>query len=84
VNRNHIHSEKQLQIALVSTLCRMSPAARVNVAHVTPICRTKRTIDRITTQGKLRLATIANANEVLPEPELPATPIILASPHGGL
>jgi hypothetical protein len=38
---------------------------------------------RITTHGKFREATIAIAKEVLPEPELPATPIMLALPHGG-
>jgi len=41
------------------------------------------TIDMITTQGRFRDATIASASEVFPEPELPATPIILAFPHGG-
>jgi hypothetical protein len=28
-------------------------------------------------------ATIAIAKDVLPDPELPATPIMLALPHGG-
>jgi hypothetical protein len=38
---------------------------------------------RITTQGKFKEATIAIAKEVLPDPELPATPMMLALPHGG-
>lgn len=38
---------------------------------------------RITTHGKFREATIAIARDVLPDPELPATPIMLALPHGG-
>ena len=40
-------------------------------------------MDKITTHGRFRLATIASAKDVFPEPELPATPIILAFPHGG-
>jgi hypothetical protein len=40
-------------------------------------------MDIITTQGKLREATMARANDVFPDPELPATPIMLAFPHGG-
>jgi hypothetical protein len=38
---------------------------------------------RITTHGRFSEATIAIAKEVLPDPELPATPIMLALPHGG-
>jgi hypothetical protein len=45
--------------------------------------RRDQTIDKITTQGRLRDATMARAKDVLPEPELPATPIMLAFPHGG-
>ena len=52
--------------------------------HVTLVRCWWPTIDMITTQGRFRLATIANASDVFPEPELPATPMILASPHGGL
>jgi hypothetical protein len=40
-------------------------------------------MDKITTHGRLRDATIARANEVLPDPELPAMPMILVSAHGG-
>lgn len=43
----------------------------------------QRTIERMTTHGKFKDATIAKANDVFPEPELPATPIMLALPHGG-
>jgi hypothetical protein len=53
------------------------------VEHVTSVTGLKRTIDRITTHGKFREATIANANDVFPDPELPATPMMLAFPHGG-
>jgi len=41
------------------------------------------TMDRMTTQGKLSEATIARAREVLPDPELPAMPIMLVFAHGG-
>jgi len=37
----------------------------------------------MTTHGRFSEATIANAKDVFPEPELPATPIILAFPQGG-
>lgn len=53
------------------------------LGHVTQFTRLERTMDKITTQGKLSEATIAIAKDVLPEPELPATPMILALPHGG-
>lgn len=41
------------------------------------------TIDMIVTQGRFRLLMMAIANDVLPDPELPATPMMLALPHGG-
>lgn len=41
------------------------------------------TITRITTQGKFKDLTISMATEVLPEPELPAIPMMLRSCHGG-
>ena len=53
------------------------------LGHVTQFTRLERTIDKMTTQGKFNEATIAIARDVLPEPELPATPMILALPHGG-
>jgi hypothetical protein len=62
----------------------MSPELTVRGAHVTLVSYWQRTIDIMTTQGRFRLATIANASDVFPEPELPATPIIEASPQGGL
>lgn len=40
-------------------------------------------MDMMTTQGRFRDATIASAKDVFPEPELPATPMMLAFPHGG-
>ena len=61
----------------------MSPAVRVSVAHVTHAGVYWRTIDMMTTHGRFILATIARASDVFPEPELPATPMILAFPHGG-
>jgi hypothetical protein len=45
--------------------------------------RLLRTIERITTHGRFSEATIAIARDVFPEPELPATPMMLALPHGG-
>jgi hypothetical protein len=41
------------------------------------------TITRITTHGKFKDLTISIATELLPEPELPAMPIMLKSCHGG-
>ena len=38
---------------------------------------------KITTHGRFKDATISTAREVLPEPELPATPIILVFAQGG-
>jgi hypothetical protein len=40
-------------------------------------------MDKITTHGRFNEATIAKASEVFPDPELPATPMMLAFPHGG-
>jgi hypothetical protein len=42
------------------------------------------TIDMITTHGKFSDATMARARDVFPDPELPATPMMLVSAHGGL
>jgi hypothetical protein len=53
------------------------------LGHVTTLSIRRPTIDRMTTHGKFREATIAIASEVFPEPELPATPMMLAFPHGG-
>ena len=41
------------------------------------------TIDKMTTQGRFIEDTISTANEVLPEPEEPATPMMLVFAHGG-
>jgi len=41
------------------------------------------TIERMMTHGRLRDFTISTAREVLPEPLLPATPMMLMSCHGG-
>ena len=41
------------------------------------------TIDRMTTQGRFNLLTIALDKVDLPEPELPAMPMILTSAQGG-
>lgn len=43
----------------------------------------KITITRMTTHGKFRDFTTSIAIDDLPEPELPAIPIILKSTHGG-
>ena len=42
-----------------------------------------RTIDKMITHGKFNDWTISIARDVLPDPELPATPIMLMSAHGG-
>jgi hypothetical protein len=41
------------------------------------------TIDKMMTQGRFNDWTISIASDVLPDPELPATPIMLISAHGG-
>ena len=41
------------------------------------------TIERITTHGRLSAFTIARDNVVFPDPELPATPMMLVLSHGG-
>lgn len=43
----------------------------------------RRTMDMIVTHGRFKLAMMAMANDVFPDPELPATPMMLALPHGG-
>lgn len=42
------------------------------------------TIDNITTHGRFNDALMANASDVLPDPELPAIPMMLVLAHGGL
>ena len=42
------------------------------------------TIDNITTHGRFKFCTMAIASDVLPDPELPATPTILVLTHGGV
>jgi hypothetical protein len=64
-----------------SILCKMSPSQKLVQCH--PLVYYPRTIERITTHGRLREATIARAREVFPDPELPATPIMLVFAHGG-
>lgn len=41
------------------------------------------TIDKMTTQGRFNEDTISTAKDVLPEPEEPATPMMLVFAHGG-
>ena len=48
-----------------------------------PYARQSRTIERMTTQGRLNLETIAWDNVDLPDPEDPAIPMMLTSAHGG-
>ena len=38
----------------------------------------------MTTHGRFNEVTMATAKDVLPEPELPATPMMLVLAHGGL
>ena len=42
------------------------------------------TIERMTTHGRLKDCVIAKANDVFPDPELPAIPMMLVLAHGGL
>lgn len=62
----------------------MNPENRSQMGRMDICCSDNFTIDNITTQGRLSAATKARANEVLPEPEDPATPMILVLAHGGL
>ncbi len=40
-------------------------------------------MDRITTHGRFSFLTMASATLDLPDPELPAMPMMLTSAHGG-
>ena len=40
-------------------------------------------IESMTTHGRFKEDTISRAKDVLPEPELPATPMMLVSVQGG-
>ena len=40
-------------------------------------------MDKMTTHGRFKEETISTAKEVLPEPELPAMPMMLVFAHGG-
>ena len=55
----------------------------IRIAHVGTGETTITTIERIMTHGKFKEVTMAIAKEVLPEPELPAIPMILVLTHGG-
>jgi hypothetical protein len=65
----------------MSRACSTSPKCRLEIPQ--PPERRESTMDKMTTHGKLRDATIARANEVFPDPELPAIPIMLVFAHGG-
>ena len=41
------------------------------------------TIDNTTTHGRFKDSVMASARDVFPEPELPATPMMLVFAHGG-
>jgi hypothetical protein len=62
-------------------VCRTSPDHFLVQLHFFRVANY--TIERMTTHGKLRDATIARASDVFPDPELPATPIMLVFAHGG-
>ena len=60
----------------------MSPFIEVN--HRVSSEPTKRsTMERITTHGRFKELIISIATDVLPEPEPPATPMMLMSAQGG-
>ena len=72
------------RIAQASGACSKSPAANaLSMRHPEIVNTELFTIDRMTTQGRLRERMMAIAKDVLPEPELPATPIMLVFAHGG-
>jgi len=62
---------------------RVLRALLLSRVHVTGLTLAKPTIESMTTHGKFRDATMAMAKDVLPDPELPATPMMLALPQGG-
>lgn len=47
------------------------------------ICSCSHTMDSMTTHGRLSCESIACANELFPDPELPAMPMMLVLAHGG-
>lgn len=80
---DHIHSCGLEYAALVSRLCKKSPGHSINMCGLNVWRIPCLTIESMTTHGKFKEDTISKAKDVLPEPELPATPMMLVSVHGG-
>jgi hypothetical protein len=66
---------------LIERILRKSVRNLLITVHFNTMC--KFTITMITTQGKFKDFTISIAIDDLPDPELPAIPMILRSTHGG-
>jgi hypothetical protein len=62
---------------------RVLPTLGEHVVHKMAVNPVRLTIDIMTTHGKFNFRTIACERVDLPEPELPAMPIMLTSAHGG-
>ncbi len=61
--------------------CRKNPILQLEIS-----CRLREaavTMDKMTTQGRFNLDTIAWDSVDLPDPELPAIPMMLTLAHGG-
>lgn len=92
-SRNRIHLHALWHVALESNSYRTSPVPEGVRSHEDArkwlisiemmFERVLSTISRITTHGRFKDLTISMATDVLPEPELPAIPMILKSAHGG-
>lgn len=85
-SRSHTHLHGPCDVARESRSCRKSPAGNILEQQGLDLDvpqSTSSTITRITTHGKFKDLTISIATELLPEPELPAMPIMLKSCHGG-
>lgn len=61
----------------------MNPRCISSVAALFVERKQCQTIDKMTTQGRFKEDTISTAKDVLPEPEEPATPMMLVFAHGG-
>lgn len=80
---SRIHSCALGYAALVSRLCKKSPGHSINICGLDLRRRSGLAIESMTTQGRFKEDTISRAKDVLPEPELPATPMMLVSVQGG-
>jgi hypothetical protein len=86
-SQSHTHLREPCGALQKIRSCRTNPGQKASERKPSEsrfkTVRNQYTITRITTHGKFKDLTISMATEVLPEPELPAMPMILKSCHGG-